>query len=196
VAEILLFGGNSESIKLCENQGHSILAVVDPDKQKEFRNQLLIDSDPEALLKFPGAPVVVAIDECFARERVFDFLQQNSAVCVPIVGGITHSSPGNGIFMQINSFISSDVIIGSGVRLNYGATAMHDCRLGDFVTLAPNAMLLGGVTVGDCSYVGACATVLPGVTIGSECMIGAGAVVIGDVPDGTTVVGVPAKPHF
>ena len=56
----------------------------------------------------------------------------------------------------IKFLISSDVKVGKGVRLNYGATAMHDCNLGDFVTLAPQCMLLGGVTAGDMSYVGPC----------------------------------------
>ena len=74
--------------------------------------------------------------------------------------------------MQINSFISSVVLIGTGVKLNYSATAMHDCCLG------------------------ASTTVLPRVTIGSKCMIGAGGVATRDVPDGTTVVGVPAKSHI
>lgn len=41
--------------------------------------------------------------------------------------------------------------------------------------------------------VGTGAIVLPGVTIGVGAMVGAGAVVTADVPDGTTVVGNPAR---
>jgi acetyltransferase-like isoleucine patch superfamily enzyme len=36
--------------------------------------------------------------------------------------------------------------------------------------------------------------ILPKITIGHHVTIGAGAVVIKDVPDNTTVTGVPAKP--
>jgi acetyltransferase-like isoleucine patch superfamily enzyme len=42
--------------------------------------------------------------------------------------------------------------------------------------------------------VGTGAVILPGVTIGAGAIVGAGAVVTKDVPDGTTVVGNPARP--
>jgi UDP-2-acetamido-3-amino-2,3-dideoxy-glucuronate N-acetyltransferase len=41
--------------------------------------------------------------------------------------------------------------------------------------------------------IGSNATILAGVTIGENAIVGAGAVVIHDVPDYTTVVGVPAR---
>ncbi|PIG92520.1 acyltransferase [Gloeocapsopsis sp. IPPAS B-1203] len=41
--------------------------------------------------------------------------------------------------------------------------------------------------------IGSNATILPGVTIGENAIVGAGAVVTCDVPDNTTVVGVPAR---
>ena len=41
--------------------------------------------------------------------------------------------------------------------------------------------------------IGSGATILCGVTIGVGAMVGAGAVVTADVPDGATVMGVPAR---
>ena len=47
--------------------------------------------------------------------------------------------------------------------------------------------------IGDNVFIGAGARVLGGIRIGNGAVIGANAVVIGDVPDGATVVGIPAK---
>ncbi len=191
--KVLLFGGSAEAIKLCIDNGHEITAVVDPSEKKKFPEFQLIHSDDEALRSFSGLPAIVAIDNCLDRERVFSFLKKMRVRCLSIVGGTLHSPESEGMFMQINSFISSNVTIGKGLRLNYGATVMHDCFLGDFVTLAPNCTLLGGVVIGDCSYVGASATVLPQVKIGKNCLVGAGSVVTKDVPDNAKVRGVPAS---
>ena len=49
--------------------------------------------------------------------------------------------------------------------------------------------------VKDGAAIGAGATILPGVTIGKGALVGAGSVVTRDVPDGTTVIGNPAKIH-
>ncbi|HNB54429.1 MAG TPA: serine O-acetyltransferase [Anaerolineales bacterium] len=47
--------------------------------------------------------------------------------------------------------------------------------------------------IGDNVFIGAGARVLGGIRIGNNAVIGANAVVIHDVPDGATVVGIPAK---
>ncbi|MCB9135433.1 MAG: serine acetyltransferase [Anaerolineales bacterium] len=47
--------------------------------------------------------------------------------------------------------------------------------------------------IGDNVFIGAGARILGGIRIGDNAIIGANAVVIHDVPDNTTVVGIPAK---
>lgn len=48
-------------------------------------------------------------------------------------------------------------------------------------------------TIGDGVFIGAGARVLGGIHVGDNAVIGANAVVIKDVPDGATVVGIPAR---
>jgi len=47
--------------------------------------------------------------------------------------------------------------------------------------------------VGRGAFVGVHCVILPGVTIGARAIVGAGSVVTEDVPEGATVVGVPAR---
>ena len=44
------------------------------------------------------------------------------------------------------------------------------------------------------SLLGTTSCVLPGRSVGSDVVVGAGALVTRDVADGTTVVGIPARP--
>ena len=43
------------------------------------------------------------------------------------------------------------------------------------------------------AFVGVHAVILPGITVGPNSIVGAGSVVTHDVPEGATVVGVPAR---
>jgi acetyltransferase-like isoleucine patch superfamily enzyme len=65
---------------------------------------------------------------------------------------------------------------------------------GDHASVMPNAAVSGDVVAGHRVLVGTGAVVRQGVRLGDDVRVGAGAVVVGDVADGLTVVGVPARP--
>ncbi|MGB3485551.1 MAG: NeuD/PglB/VioB family sugar acetyltransferase [Mycobacterium sp.] len=98
-----------------------------------------------------------------------------------------------GFILSHLSTITCDARIGKAFHCNIYSYVAHDCVVGDFVTLAPRVCINGRVTIGDGAYIGTGAIVLPGVKIGCKSVVGAGAVVVKDVPDGATVVGMPAK---
>jgi sugar O-acyltransferase (sialic acid O-acetyltransferase NeuD family) len=83
--------------------------------------------------------------------------------------------------------------IGANVIVNTRVAVDHDCHVGEHVHLAPGVTLSGGVVIGSDTHVGVGATIIQGIRIGSGCLIAAGAVVVRDVPDGATVMGVPAR---
>lgn len=82
-----------------------------------------------------------------------------------------------------------------------GVVVGETAELGDDVTLY-HGVTLGGVswnrgkrhpTLGDSVVVGAGAKILGPISIGSRARVGANSVVISPVPDGKTVVGIPAR---
>jgi serine O-acetyltransferase len=51
----------------------------------------------------------------------------------------------------------------------------------------------GVPVIGDFVYIGPHATVVSRIRVGNGCVVGANSLVVGDVPDGATAIGVPAR---
>lgn len=87
-----------------------------------------------------------------------------------------------------------------GVRIPHphGIVIHQDTTIGSGTTIFQNVTIGGGnkgygATIGQNCLIGAGSVILGKVVIGNNVKIGANAVVLDDVPDGCTVVGVPAK---
>ena len=103
---------------------------------------------------------------------------------------------GEGTLVAAGAVINIDVLIGKGCIINTGSTVDHDCELADGVHICPGAHLAGEVHIGTSSWIGIGSSVCQCIRIGSGVTVGAGAVVTADVPDGITVIGVPARPQI
>ncbi|HYH61579.1 MAG TPA: NeuD/PglB/VioB family sugar acetyltransferase [Solirubrobacterales bacterium] len=98
-----------------------------------------------------------------------------------------------GVVLAAGAQVTTNVSLGRHTQLNVGACVSHDCEVGDFVTLSPGVYVNGECEVGDSVFFGTGAIVTPRTRIGAGAKVGAGAVVLDDVPEGATVVGVPAR---
>lgn len=98
-----------------------------------------------------------------------------------------------GVVVGAGTHLGPSVRADQHVHIGAGCTITR-CHIGAFTTISPGVNIAGDVTIGSDCLIGVGATVSNLITIGDRCTIGAGAVVITDVPDDTTVVGVPAKP--
>ena len=97
------------------------------------------------------------------------------------------------------------MVVGRGVEFGPGLVLLHTIGvvINGEVTGGRNVKMEHGVTlgaekgkcpvIGDNVFIGAGAKVFGPVRIGNDVRIGANAVVLEDVPDGATVVGVPAR---
>ena len=99
-----------------------------------------------------------------------------------------------GVVLAAGARLTTNVTLERHSQLNVGAVVSHDCEVGAFVTFSPGTLVNGECTIGDRAFFGTGAIVTPGLAIGADAKVGAGAVVLEDVPDGATVVGVPARP--
>lgn len=84
--------------------------------------------------------------------------------------------------------------IGDRVAISSGTEFVtHDATGWLFHQDHPNMDVFGRIHVGNNTYFGTNCTILPGTTIGSNCVIGSGSVVRGEIPDGSVVMGNPAR---
>ena len=156
----------------------------------------LFEDLPAALGRLGANEVVVGLGHNTTRLRLSRALGEHLA------GAWVHPravvSPtatlGRGTVVLPGAIINAAATIGEAVILNTGCIVEHECVVEDGVHLSPNATLCGGVRCKPRAWVAAGSTVIPLKVIGEGAVVGAGSTVIGDVPDGVTVVGSPARP--
>ncbi len=112
------------------------------------------------------------------------------------------------VLLDLNKFLNG-CMIGRNAEFGPGFVLMHPngIVINGGVKGGSNIAIEGGVVIGVARqglpielpvlghdiYIGAGAKILGGIRIGNNVRIGANAVVVHNVPDGATVVGIPAK---
>ncbi len=140
---------------------------------------------------------IVALGDNNIRHQLHNELKNKGFNLVNVIHPVAEISEyaelGVGNVVMANAVINVDAKIGDACIINTAATIDHDCIIGDGVHISPGAHLAGQVEVGEYSWIGIGATVNQLVVIGKNVTLGAGSVAIGNIPEGKTAVGIPAK---
>ena len=189
-----------EVFHLLDERIYECVGFLDYNKtEEEFLGPIIgHEADMEKLIeKYKFSNCALAIGDTKKRKKVQNGIGKFSLQFPSII----HSSVQcysndiqDGAILYPGVVIMNDCFIGKCSLLNSGATLGHDVVIGQFCNINPGANLAGRITIGDYTLIGIGASIKENITIGSNAIVGAGSVVINDVPDNTTVYGVPARP--
>lgn len=172
-------------------QGHSIAGFLDTDTALPG----VVGSDKDWPVGSDDLFVCGVSDPALKEIVVAPLLARGATFLRPIHPSAViarDAAIGTGSVIGWNAVVSTNAAVGRFVTVVGSATIGHDAVVGDFSTLCCHADLTGHVRLTDGVLVGSHGTVLPGVVVGRRSIVGAGAVVTANVPEKTTVFGVPA----
>ena len=90
-----------------------------------------------------------------------------------------------GVIIQLNSQISSEVVLEEGVFINVRCLLGHDVKVGKYTTLSPDVKIMGNVSIGENCVIATGVTIMPNVKIGNNVHVGMNKLVTEDIPNDT-----------
>lgn len=147
------------------------------------------DRDADVVIAVGGPPAV--------REQIANRYETAHARFATVVHARAIVSPSaaveQGAVVLAGAIVNAAARVGPHAIVNTGSIVEHDCVLGPFAHAAPGTVMGGGVNIGARAHLGLGCRIRDHVKVGSDATVGMGAAVVGDVADGVTVVGVPAR---
>ena len=166
--------------------------ITESDEKLMFNKHPIIrkDSDLKEHFKTVSPFYIIAIASPRKRKEVADKLKDYGGINVSYFSSKSiiseHSDISEkGVIIQINSQISSEVVLEEGVFINVRCMLGHDVKIGKYTTLSPDVKILGNVTIGEECVIATGVTIMPNVKIGNNVKVGMNKLVTEDISDNT-----------
>jgi sugar O-acyltransferase (sialic acid O-acetyltransferase NeuD family) len=182
----------------------------------EFEVKGFLDDDAHILDDYPGYPPIlssvedyeiqpddvffIALGDSKMRLLYAEKIKQKGGSFISLISKRAHLQSnirhfGVGCLVDPFCCISSDTYIGDFVIILASAMIGHNATVEEGSTLDAQSFLGGGAHIKKGAYIGTGSKIMPRITIGEFAYVNACSLVAKDVPDATTVMGIPAQPN-
>lgn len=207
--KIAIFGASGfsrEVADICFVSGYKNIIFIDKsDNMNKYGEFEIVDESYVEALSANGYKFIIGIGNNHIRKKIF--CKFNTVKYTNIIHPSATFGLGQREYIEQNvgNIIAAGVRFTNGIKVgnfgiyNLNSTIGHDCIIKDFVNICPGVNISGNTTISNEAFIGTNACTIQGQSITNRIMVGekstvaAGAVVIRDVPDGVTVMGVPAR---
>lgn len=178
--------------------GFKVEAFIDKDKTGIWNNIKIIN---ENLNNLNPINAVVAVGNPILREKIVLNIKNRWPNCIfpniidPTVIFLVPETItlGEGIVIQANCILTTNITLKNFVQLNIGTQIGHDSILDDYVTTAMDVQLAGWTLIGKKTRIGSNSTTKEHINICDNVIIGAGACIVKSIIEKGTYVGIPTK---
>jgi len=195
---ILGAGGHTRSlINLLEYNNYEISGIYDDhftDSKEEIINKYCVIGKLNDLSK--DYCVVLSFGDNNKRRDLFvnltnQILKEN--LIHPTAKIENYFVPGDSNQIFANTFINSNVSLGSNNIINTGSILEHEVKVGNHNHISVGSIICGRVSIGSRCFIGAGATIIDKLSITDDVVIGANSVVICSIEEPGIYVGCPAR---
>lgn len=179
----------------------------------KYRIKGFLDDKADALKGYKGYPPILgptetyeikkndvffcALGDPIQREKYVKIILEKGGNFISCISDYAIINPtakiGNGAFVGAYAILSADVVVDDFSVIHPFCNIGHDNKIGKYCEVESYVAIGGYSNIGDYVTIHPHSTVLPRVQVGNKAMVGAGSVVLKNVPNETSVFGVPAK---